>query len=549
MELAWLQLALIDPGIIQSSYLQLLLDQNTIQLSPLQNTDLPDDPTLYLFWLWEQLRFALNVVINHIHWVLLGVCAGMLIGTIPGMGGTVTLVILLPFTFGMTQFQAFTTLSAAVGATTFSGSLTAILINTPGTSSNAATLIDGYPMTQKGDSATAIGASALSSATGAIFAASIFILLLPFMIQIVLLFGPPEIFWIVLFAIVIIPLIVADKPLYGVVTALLGALVAFIGIAPQTAEPRFTFGFVRLQSGVTLVAMLIGFFAIAEILRIASLERNTIVDFENVEISGSKLNGLREVFKNKFLWLRCSLLGLIVGAIPGAGGSAAGFVAYAHALQSGTGGGSPYGEGNVRGVIAPESANDAKDGGQLFPTLGLGVPGSGSMAVFLAAMIMHGIFPGPRVLIEETHLVLVIAISLLLSNIFTSVIGLSLADGFTRILKIPVPLLLTFIVTLAMGAVFIDRASIIDFWVAIIFTAFGLVLIYLKINRIPFLIAFILASVLEHNYHLAMRFGHGRIYEVFFTGGLNRLLIALFLVSLITLVVPLGEIKNRIPGI
>lgn len=544
MGTVWLQLAFLE--FIQNVHFQLYLDHIATDLIPAQS-DLPEDPSLYLLWLWEQIKFALNVVVNHIHWVVIGVVAGMLVGTVPGMGGTVTLVILLPFTFGMTQFQAFTMLSAAVGATTFSGSLTAILINTPGTSSNAATLIDGYPMTQKGESATAIGASALSSATGALLAGSMFILLIPFMIQVVLLFGPPQIFWIVMFAIVIIPLIVADKPLYGIVTALLGALVAFIGVAPQTAEPRFTYGFIRLQDGVTLVAMLIGFFAIAEILRIASLERNTIVDFENVDITGSRLDGLQEVFKNKFLWFRCSIIGLIVGAIPGAGGSAAGFVAYAHAIQSD--GGSNYGEGNVRGVIAPESANDAKDGGQLFPTLGLGVPGSGSMAVFLAAMIMHGIFPGPRVLIEETNLVLVIAISLLLSNVLTSIIGLSLAEGFTKILKIPVPLLLTFIVSLAMAAVFIDRGSVLDFWIAMVFTAFGLVLIYLKISRIPFLIAFILASVLEHNYHLAMQFGNGKVYEVFFTGGLTRLLIGIFAVSLIALVAPVDKIKTRLFGV
>lgn len=492
----------------------------------------------------ESLEYSLYIVATHIHWILLGVIIGMLIGTIPGMGGVVALTIILPFTFHMNQNQAFTLMAAAVGATTFSGSVTAILINTPGTASNAATLIDGYPMTQKGESATAIGASALSSASGAVLSAIVFIALIPVMINFVLLFGPSEIFWIVLFAIVLIPLFVANNPLYGILTALLGAMVAFIGIAPQSAEPRFTFGFLYLQDGVTLIAMLIGFFAIAEIVRVASLERNTIVDFERVQLTGSKMAGIRAVFKYKWLWFRCSLIGLVVGAIPGAGGSAAAFVAYAHAIQS-SDDRDAFGRGAIEGVIGPESANDAKDGGQLFPTLGLGIPGSGSMAVFLGAMLVHGVFPGPRVLDAWTELVLIIALSLLISNVLTSVIGLILAEKLTLILKIPIPLLMTFIAILAFAAVYMVRTTLLDLVLVMIFAAFGLVLIYLQISRIPFLIAFILAAILEHNFWLAVRFGHGRIFEVFFTGTLNIILITIFALSIIFLLFPVKEILHE----
>lgn len=492
----------------------------------------------------ESLDYAIRIVATHFHWVIFGVIIGMLIGTIPGMGGVVALTIILPFTFHLDQNQAFTLMAGAVGATTFSGSITAILINTPGTASNAATLIDGYPLTQKGQSATAIGASALSSASGAVLAALIFIALIPFMIDFVLLFGPSEIFWIVLFAIVLIPIFVANNPLYGILTALLGCMVAFIGIAPQSAEPRFTFGFLYLQDGVTLIAMLIGFFAIAEVVRVASLERNTIVDFERVQLTGSKMDGIRAVIERKWLWFRCSLIGLVVGAIPGAGGSAAAFVAYAHGIQSSDDRDS-FGHGNIDGVIAPESANDAKDGGQLFPTLGLGIPGSGTMAVFLGAMLVHGVFPGPQVLDRWTELVIIIALSLLISNILTSVIGLALAEKLTLVLKIPIPLLLTFIAILAFAAVFMVRTTLLDLVIVMIFAIFGLLLIYLEISRIPFLIAFILAAILEHNFWLAVRFGHGRIFEVFFTGTLNIILIALFTLSIVFLLFPVKELIRQ----
>ena len=496
-------------------------------------------------WLLGNLLQALGIVTENWIFILIGVIAGMIIGTIPGMGGVVVLTILLPFTLGLDQFQAFTLLSAGIGATTFSGSLTAILINTPGSASNAATLIDGYPLTQKGESVTAITISSISSATGAILATVIFILALPLMINLVLIFGPAQITWIILWALIIIPFIVADRPLYGVLTAGLGAMVAFIGQAPQTAEPRYTLGQVVLYDGIELVAMLIGLFALAEIVRISSLDRNTIVDFDKIEMSGSIIKGAKAVVSHKRLWFKSSIIGLIVGAIPGAGGSAAAFISYAQAAQTSK---NPdrFGKGSYEGVIAPEAANDAKDGGQLFPTLGLGVPGSGTMAIFLGAMLMHGVFPGPQVLTQEVHLVLVIAISLLISNILTSIFGLLAAEKLTAVLRVPIPLLLTAISVLALTAVFIVRASPIDVIIAMAFAVLGIILIYLKISRVPFLIAFILASILEHNYHLAMRFAGGSTIQAFFTGTVNIILLAFFVVSMAMLILPKGKILGRI---
>lgn len=496
-------------------------------------------------WLWENLSQAIGIVSGNWIFIIIGVIAGMIIGTIPGMGGVVVLTILLPFTLGLDQFQAFTLLSAGVGATTFSGSITAILINTPGSGSNAATLIDGYPLTQKGQSVTAITISSISSATGAVMASVIFILALPLMINLVLLFGPGQISWIILWALIIIPFVVADRPLYGILTASLGAMVAFVGQAPQTAEPRFTLGQLILYDGVELVAMLIGLFALAEIVRISSLDRNTIVDFDEIEMSGSIIEGARAVLENKWLWFKSSMIGLVVGAIPGAGGTAAAFISYAQAAQS-----SPnaeqFGKGAYEGIIAPEAANDAKDGGQLFPTLGLGVPGSGTMAIFLGALLMHGVFPGPQVLTQETHLVLVIALSLLISNILTSIIGLLAAERLTAILRVPIPLLLTAITVLALTAVFIIRGSPVDVGIALLFAVVGVIFIYLGINRVPFLVAFILASILEQNYHLAMRFAGGSANEAFFSGTVNTVLIVFFIVSILFMALPERRLLDKI---
>lgn len=515
---------------------------------------LPADPVTlqfgigsYLSWLGENVSAAAGVVAANWMYLLIGITAGMILGAIPGMGGTVTMTILLPFTLALQQYEAFVMLSGGVGATTFSGSITAILINTPGTSSNAATLIDGYPMTQKGESETAITISAISSASGAVLAAIIFILAIPLMIEVVLLFGPSEIFWIVMFAIVIIPFVVANRPLYGVLTAGLGAMAAFVGVSPQTAEPRFTFGIPILNNGIELIAMLIGFFAISEIVRVASLGRNTIVDFDTVEMAGSKLEGARIFLNNKWLWFRCSIIGLVIGAIPGAGGSAAAFVTYAHAIQSSDDKES-FGKGNPLGVLAPESANDAKDGGQLFPTLGLGIPGSGTMAVFLGAMLVHGVFPGPSVLSDNTELVLVIALSILASNVLTSIIGLALANQVTTLLRTPVPLLLTGITVLSLTSVLIVRNAALDMVITLVFAVFGIILVALEINRIPFLIAFVLAGILERQYHLARRFAGGDVTGALFGSGLDQLLIGIFVLSIVLLVIPRDKLTGRFTG-
>lgn len=259
------------------------------------------------------------------------------------------------------------------------------------------------------------------------------------------------------------------------------------------------------------------------------------------------MKGLRIFLKNKWLWFRCSIIGLIVGAIPGAGGSAAAFVAYTNAIQT-----SPdkdsFGKGNPLGVLAPESANDAKDGGQLFPTLGLGIPGSGTMAVFLGALLVHGIFPGPTLLTDETQLVLIIALSILASNVFTSIIGLLVANRVTYLLRTPIPLLLTGITVLSLTSVLIVRNAQVDMIITLFFAVFGLILVYLEINRIPYLIAFVLGGILERQYHLARRFSGGDVGLALFGSSLDQILIALFALSIILLVIPREKLVGRFIG-
>lgn len=483
---------------------------------------------------------ALGLLANNIHWLVLGALIGMILGVLPGMGGVVTLTILIPFTLGMDTFSAFTLLGAALGATTFGGSITAILVNIPGTGSNAATLLDGYPMTRNGEGARAIGASAFSSAAGAFVGLLVFFLMIPFVIQIAILFGPSEVFWLVVLGLTVIPLVAGDRVLAGLAASGLGLMLAFMGQSSITGEYRFTYGQAFLLDGIELIPALIGLFALAEMFKLSSTEAGSIVDTSNVELKGNKWDGVKDVVRHRWMWLRCSLLGTFIGAIPGVGGSAATFIAYGHAVQSSVNS-HEFGTGRVEGVIGSEAANDAKDGGQLFPTLGLGIPGSGSTAVLLGGFLMHGLIPGPDLLAEELTLMLIIVFALVGSNILTSILGLLFTEKFLRITSVPVYQLAPVIIVVGLVATYIVRNSFGDIVIALIFAALGIVMIYLSVSRVPIVIALILGAMLENNYHLAIDLAGGDIQTALFAGTLNQILIGFVLFAVL---VPLYQLSS-----
>lgn len=472
---------------------------------------------------------ALQIIGDNFIWLAIGVAAGMMLGVIPGMGGVVTLTIILPFTLKMSPNQAFIVLSAAMGAVSFSGSISAILINAPGTGGNAATLIDGYPMAQSGRAAEAIGASAMASAAGAMIGILVFFLLIPFVIDIALLFGASEIFWLVLLGLSIVPLVSGERILGGIAMAGFGLLLAFVGQTSVTGEYRFTFDLPLLFDGIGLIPPLVGLFALAEMIKLASSDEGVVPD-EVSEMTGKKFDGVRAVIKHKWLFLRCSIIGILVGAIPGIGATVATFISYGHAVQSSSNQ-EEFGTGRIEGVIATESANDSKDGGQLFPTLGLGIPGSATTAVLLGGFIIHGLTPGPGLLQDNLDLMLVIVFALLFSNVITSIIGLTFTGVFTRIQRVSVSRLFPSIIILSLVATFVLRNNFGDMLLALLFAAVGLVLMYLQITRIPVIIALILGDILERNYFLTIRLADADPLMAFFTGWLNQLLILILVVS------------------
>ena len=298
-----------------------------------------------------------------------GTMLAMAFSATPGLNSSSLMALALPLTFAWDPLRVMLIFGAFVGGATFMGSVTAILFNIPGKTANAVTLLDGYPMTQRGEAKTAIGGAAAASALGSTVGICVLIILIPFMREAAVALGPAEYLMLAIWGLTTLAALAGNSLLKGLIMAGLGFQLACIGYDPNTAEPRFTFGFDYLNEGLNLVPVLLGLFALAEVIDLMVSGRKTLSGSHKLSaLSGSVTEGILSIFRHFPLFLRSSLIGTIIGAIPGIGSSVAGFIAYGHASQSARGA-SKFGHGDIRGVIAPEAANDAKDGGALIPTL------------------------------------------------------------------------------------------------------------------------------------------------------------------------------------
>lgn len=311
-------------------------------------------------------------------------------GVIPGLGGHFALAMAIPFVYTMSPAAGIAFLLAAHAAVSQGGGLTAILFSTPGTGQNVATILDGAPMTKNGQAGQAIGAALTSCFLGAAFGALVLVALLPILQQVVLLFGPAEIFMLAFLALAFVATLAREDLVRSLIAALLGMLLAFVGIDNTTNQQRFTFDILSLWDGIALVPMILGLFALSEMISLW-YKGGTLADMPPSKMSYKKMQkdifiGAKEPFKRILLVIRCSAIGTAMGLLPGLGSAAASFVAYGHAKQTSK---SPetFGKGNIEGVIAPESANDSVEGGALASTIAFGIPGSSSMAILLGGII------------------------------------------------------------------------------------------------------------------------------------------------------------------
>lgn len=452
---------------------------------------------------WEGLRLVVSW--PNILYPLLATLLTMLVAFLPGLTGVTLMALAVSFTFSWEPVPIMLVFGAFVGGATFMGSVTAILFNIPGSGPSAATMLDGHPLARQGQAKTAIGCSATASALGSSFGILALILLIPMMRPAILMFGSVEFLMLTVWGLTTIAVVTRGSVVKGLITAGLGLLLAFIGHDPRTAEPRYTLGLLALWDGLGLIPLLLGMFSIAEMMTLATSTRRTISGQTRVEdLSGSVWEGVRSVFRHFGLFIRSSIIGTVIGIIPGVGGTVASFVAYGHAVQA-AGDREKFGRGDIRGVIAPEAAHDAKDGGSLVPTLAFGIPGNEGTALLLAALVLHGLPPGKELM--TTHLPLVFALiwSLFLSNWMTSLVGVAVVNPLARLTVLRTQVLVPIILALAALGAFAYKERIEDVLLAFLF---GIVGYYMKKYgwpRIPLVIALILGGLFETNFHIAMK--------------------------------------------
>lgn len=441
----------------------------------------------------------------YILYPLAGTLLAMVFSASPGLNSSTLMSLAIPVTYAWDPLAVMLLFGAFVGGATFMGSVTAILFNIPGKTQNAVTLLDGYPMTLRGEAKTAIGCATASSALGSTVGIFTLMLLIPLMRQAAVALGPPEYLMLAIWGLTMLAALVGNSLLKGLAAAGIGMSLAMIGYDPRTAEQRFTFGLDYLHDGLSLVPVFLGLFAIAEVIDLIVSRRETLSGrFHQQELGGSVTEGVLSVFRHFGLFIRSSVIGTVIGAIPGIGGSVAGFIAYGHASQTARDN-SRFGKGDIRGVLAPEAATDAKDGGALIPTLALGIPGGTGTAVLLGAMTLHGLSPGREMLTGNLVLVFALIWSLFLSNWITSLLGLALVNPMSRLSTIRTTRLIPIILALAVLGALQFRGVMADVLCAALFGLLGYVMKRMDWSRVPLVIALALAPLFETNLHLTLR--------------------------------------------
>ncbi len=437
----------------------------------------------------------------------LGMVIGLIFGAIPGLGGATALALLMPLTYGLEPFTALALSGGVMGAVPMGGSITAILLNAPGTAPNAATCLDGYPLAQQGKAGLAIGAAASANSIGGIIGTISVLAVLPIAKELVLAFGPPEFFLLAILGLVVVATTSRGMMLRGLITGGLGLMVSFVGYNDVYGDERFTFGIEYLWDGVHLVPALIGLFAVAEMINLMVKGGTVAKDARAVEITRMS-EGVFETFRHWGTVLRGSIIGTVVGAIPGVGGVVASFLSYSLTVQASKNPES-FGKGNIKGVIAPEAAINAKDGSALIPTLAFGIPGGAEMAVFLGVLILHGLQPGPLMLVEHQTEIYGLVWALTAACILASFLGLLFVRPLALITLVDSEVLAPIVICVAMIGSYAVDANIGNVVLTAVFGVLGYLMIRFEYPRLTVVIALVLGGTAERNFHQTMMMGNG----------------------------------------
>lgn len=460
---------------------------------------------------------------------LLGVAVGILFGAVPGFTGVMAIAIVLPFTFSLDASSGIIMLFSCFCGGCFGGSITAILIGTPGAPEAAATVKDGYKLALKGESYKAICMAAFASCVGGVVSAALLFLLAPVIAEWTLLFAPPEYFVLGIFGISVIAGLNEGNMIVGLVAGLLGILVSMVGMDVQSGAQRFTFGSLQLYSGFSLTPMILGIFALNRIYKGFEERKNKDALEQKVVLSREKLKWADYKSCGGAI-LRGTVIGSIIGAIPAAGAAIAAFISY-NTERIFSKKREFLGTGILEGIAAPEAANNAVTGTSLIPLLTLGIPGSGGAAALLGAFMMHGLAPGPFLFRDNAVLMYAIMLGFILTNVLMYVVVRLMVRSFIHVTRVSEPALISVLFVICIAGAYCGRGSWFDVAVTVIVGISAYFLTQLNVPLIPFILGFILGPTIETNFRKALIMSEGN-YSIFVTRPICLLLFALTIILL-----------------
>ncbi len=449
---------------------------------------------------------ALGVFIEPVRFgvMIIGILLGITVGVLPGLSGLIGMSLLLPFVYGMDPHTGMALLIGMVAVTHTSDTFPSVLIGVPGTSGAQATIMDGFPLARRGEASRALGAAFFASLVGGVIGGIALFIAIPVARPLILAFGSPELFMLSLLGLSIVGVVSSESPFKGIIAGVLGLLAGSIGTAPTVTEYRFTFDSLYLSEGFPLPVLALSLFAFPILLDLL-IEDESISKVDNLK--GSWLTGIKDALKNKFLIFKNAVIGVLMGFIPGVGGSVIDWIAYGFTKQTEKNT-ENFGKGDIRGVIAPESANNAKEGGTLIPTLMFGIPGSGTTAILLGGLTLMGLQAGPSMITQNLSVTLTIVWTLVIANVIGAALCIALIRPISRISTMQSTTLVPFLIVLLTIGAYQSTRHWGDLILFIVLGLFSWILKTLDWPRAPILIGFVLSVPAERYLWLSMsRFG------------------------------------------
>ena len=452
-------------------------------------------------------------------YMVIGAAIGFWVGILPGLGGATTLALMMPFVYKMTPQEAFPFLLGMHSVVATTGDITSVLFGIPGEPSTVATIVDGNPLAKRGEAGRALGAALMSSLIGALVGAAFLAFTIPVVRPLVLAFGSPEMFMMIVVGLTCIATLSGGGRrglLLGLMTGGFGFICSLVGQEPRAGVFRFTFDTLYLWNGLPVIPVVIGLFAIPETIDLAVRGTAIAGDVSYGKLGKGVREGIRDTFRHFWLVIRCSLIGSLVGILPGLGGGVAQWVSYAHAVQSAKSDKEreAFGKGDIRGVLGPGASNNSKEGANLIPTVAFGIPAGTGMAILLAAFFILGIVPGPDMLTKHLTLTYSMVWTIVLSNVIIVPVCLLFINHLAKLTTIRGQFLIPAIILLAFIGAYVGDNQIGDLVVLLIFGGIGYFMVLWGWPRPPLILGFVLGRLAEsYLYTSVNRYGYTWLYR------------------------------------